>query len=343
MAAAGPAAQPPESLRPCCLGTVQRASSRPRSRCWASICAACVFCDRRRRGGALSHTRPSCAHAPLAPQCAIDLRWLARNSAPLSPTVCVRVQLAGPKSSIATVDFFFPSTPLIGRPISAPMPGEQRAPSEWWPEPERKAPAPEQDAFQRTPSEGTRRLSASVDINEGLWSPLARGGGEHDLTNQPDIVDPDWGSELNSGNRSWELRQGARAGQLGHGALAGQRGAGGQGAAAGERAGGSDREHAGFSQTGGPLHALQEQSFESLSSLSERELAERPGAASEEDQDHELSGMTWRGMSMDSAELRPVSTDMLSVQNDAVKRLAATEMKVDTLLREMAALKATGV
>ena len=107
MAAAGPAAQPPESLRPCCLGTVQRASSRPHTRCWASICAACVFCDRRRRGGALSHTRPSCAHAPLAPQCAIDLRWLARNSAPLSPTVCVRVQLAGPKSSIATVDFFF--------------------------------------------------------------------------------------------------------------------------------------------------------------------------------------------------------------------------------------------
>jgi len=150
------------------------------------------------------------------------------------------------------------------------MPVDQRAPSEWWPQPERKAPAPEQDGFQRTPSEGTRRLSASVEINHGLWS------------------------------------------------------------------------HAGFSQTGGPLHALQEQSFESLSSLSERELAERPGAALEEDQNHELSGMTWRGMSMDSAELRPVSSDMHPVQNDAVKRLAATEMKVEKLLREMAALKATG-
>jgi len=54
-----------------------------------------------------------------------------------------------------------------------------RAPSEWWPEPERKPPAPEQDAFQRTPSEGTRRLNASVEINEGLWSPLAQRGGEH--------------------------------------------------------------------------------------------------------------------------------------------------------------------
>ena len=121
---------------------------------------------------------------------------------------------------------------------------EQWSLSKWWLEQERKAPAPEQDAFQLSQSEGTRLLSASLDINKVLWLTLVLCvGGEHDLTNQPDIVDPDWGSELNSGNRSWELSQGEVAGQMGHVTLAWQRGAGGQITAGDKRAGGRDREH----------------------------------------------------------------------------------------------------
>jgi hypothetical protein len=42
---------------------------------------------------------------------------------------------------------------------------EQWSLSKWWLEPDRKAPAPEQDAFQLSQSEGTRLLSASLDIN----------------------------------------------------------------------------------------------------------------------------------------------------------------------------------
>ena len=161
---------------------------------------------------------------------------------------------------------------------------------------------------------------------------------------QPDIRDPDWGSELNSGNRSWELRDGHRG--------AGGRGGGGGDGSAGRRddfgthreeyhrdrqqghselgaEGGGGRDPTGFGQTGGPLHPLQEQSFESLSSMSERE---RPGG-----EYHDSSALSAVGASMHSTDLRP------SAMDDAAKRLAATEMKVESLLREMEKLKATGM
>ena len=195
-----------------------------------------------------------------------------------------------------------------------------------------------------------------------------------DISNQPAIRDPDWGSDLNSGNRSWRARDGIahavegnrvdnqRDDSFGTHIYENRHRQPNESAEREHRPDRrdneqemKDRDHNGFGESGnsksargganhglveGVANSLQnitEHSFESLSSLSENEGAASGGGAAAHQEQNDYSNISGEDMSM----MR--SADLRHGDSDSLRRMAATELKVDLLMREMEALKTTDV
>ena len=116
------------------------------------------------------------------------------------------------------------------------------------------------------------------------------------------IKDPDWGSELNSGNRSWKVASGPERKPRAHGGL--------------------HPDEIGNSERG--VDSLAEHSFASLSSLSDNDGG-RVGHLAVADLRHELSETRSEG------ELNQMAAHPSHHDTDTATRLTMTESKVDAL------------